>query len=73
MWIFKKIDCGLKMVPLVQPEVWIPGVQQRAGHPSSTGTATSALTPSSIADCATFLLRIAPILLLALASLYLLP
>jgi len=21
MWIFKKIDCGLKMVPLVQPEV----------------------------------------------------
>ena len=26
MWIFKKIDCGLKVVPLVQPEVWIPGV-----------------------------------------------
>ncbi len=21
MWIFKKIDCGLKVVPLVQPEV----------------------------------------------------
>ncbi len=47
MWIFKKIDCGLKVVPLVQPEVWIQGVQQRAGHPSSTGTATSALTASS--------------------------
>ncbi len=21
MWIFKKIDCGFKVVPLVQPEV----------------------------------------------------
>ncbi len=31
MWIFKKIDCGLKMVPLVQPEVWIPGVPAARG------------------------------------------
>jgi len=25
MWIFKKIDCGLKVVPLVQPEVFDSG------------------------------------------------
>jgi len=31
MWIFKKIDCGLKVVPLVQPEVWIPGVPATRG------------------------------------------
>src|SRR6266851_5132800 len=31
MWIFKKIDCGFKVVPLVQPEVWIPGVPAMRG------------------------------------------
>ena len=31
MWILKKIDCGLKVVPLVQPEVWIPGVPATRG------------------------------------------
>ena len=52
MWIFKKIDCGLKVVPLVQPEVLDSGrasntrgilrAPQRAPSaptPSSTGTA----------------------------------
>lgn len=31
MWILKKIDCGLKVVPQVQPEVWIPGVPATRG------------------------------------------